>query len=232
MLIAVEGIDGSGKTSLIKYLCQTGIKIGKRKFVRSVLKFPTRNGFYSLTPPHIREQIQSFLDKEKPVDDITSATHFQFLHSFDKLSNSSIVMNMKTHCDDMCFLLDRYTLSGLAYGINDLINFGVDKSDAINIMLGMSEAITPPDIHLVIDIDPELALKRIIERGKSLELYENIEMLEKINRNYLMFANILKSDFNQKVLVVRYTESMEIYDLAGLVSTELELFAEYEGMKI
>lgn len=70
---------------------------------------------------------------------------------------------------------DRYFLSSIAYGAIEC-----DLEWLVNI----NSPFLMPDLTIYLDIDAATAAKRIIDNGRSIELFEKAEVLDKVRRNY------------------------------------------------
>ena len=74
-------------------------------------------------------------------------------------------------------LHDRHMLCFLAYAHA----YGIKNIQTIKSLLNI---IKNPDLTLYFDIPPEIAVKRIIERGEPINKHENIETLSKVREGY------------------------------------------------
>ncbi len=163
MFIVIEGIDGSGKTSLSNNLVKKLNELGKisirfseptnyesGKFIRKFLK-----GEVSLSK---KEQINAFLsDRENSVK-------MNILPALEKNQN---------------VILDRYYFSTAAYQASE------EFSPEVILNLNLSKNFPKPDLLFYIEVQPEIALKRINNRNNQREIFESIEELTKINSNFL-----------------------------------------------
>ncbi len=179
--ISVDGIDGSGKTTQIKFIEEWFknrgfcVKLGKEpsdgvygKKIREILEgrssapkdpFDFQKLFIKDRKDHIKKDILPWIKKEKNV-----------------------------------YITDRYLLSTLAYGVAE----GVDYEDFLkeheNIL---KDDFIIPDLMLVLVLDPDEALKRIKIRNKgslNLEYFEKKkEILKKANDAFLYLSNKFKN---------------------------------------
>lgn len=169
MFVVLEGIDGSGKTTLSENLIHSLNKIETKAvrfsepthfetglFIRKFLK-----GEITLSP---KEQIEFFLkDRELSV-------------------TKNILPNLKSN---LIVVLDRYYYSTSAYQASE----DYSALDILNINLNRN--FPKPDLLFFIDIKPINALERISKRGTTKEVFESIEQLTKI---YTNFKNVLPKD--------------------------------------
>jgi len=157
MLIAIEGIDGSGKTSLAKFLEK---KLKKLGFDAILFKEPTKSKYGrkimesdNLSP---EEELELFiLDRKYDVEN----------NILPALREGKIV------------LMDRYYYSTMAYQ-------GALGLDVEEIRRRNEEIAPEPDLVIFLDIDPEKAISRITRRGKA-DRFENTDYLKKVREIFL-----------------------------------------------
>lgn len=182
--IALEGIDGSGKTTqvelLAKYFAQRGDVI--------VTSEPKMDGFGGVL-------IQQIFQAKVHIPPVA----FQHLLTANRLVNHQEVVlpglqSGKTVLSDRCFW------SALAYGIMDL---GVDySSEAATHMLvaqsvlSMYHQITQPDIIFYLDISATTAMQRLKQRDdQQMTVYEKKEKLQKVVKGYRWLAKNFPGSF-------------------------------------
>ncbi len=167
MFIAVEGIDGSGKTTLCN-----GLKyhMEKRGFKVYLTKEPTGD-----PSNYVGDDISLFLKFT-----LDRYDHQRLI--LEKLRSGYIVIS------------DRYILSSYSYQMDGIKEFFGDEKPALEWMDTVSRVITVrPDINILLDIDPEIALRRIASRPGKDE-FENLETLRRARENYLKMENTEKVD--------------------------------------
>jgi len=155
VLIAVDGIDGAGKTTIVKFLAE---ELKKRGYKVATFKEPTDSEWgrrvrqEKLKP---EEELELFLkDREWNVEN----------NIIPALSSGKIV------------ILDRYYYSTIAYqGAR-----GID----LDLIKKLNERFPKPDLVIILDVSPETALKRIKGRGAP-DKFERIEFLKKVRENFL-----------------------------------------------
>lgn len=157
MLIAIEGIDGSGKTSLARYLEKKLKEIG---FDTILLKEPTKSEYGkkimksdNLSP---EEELELFiLDRKYDVE-------------------NNILPALR---DGKLVIMDRYYYSTMAY--QGALGLSVEEIRKKN------EEIAPkPDLVIFLDIDPEKAVRRVSRRGKP-DRFENPDYLKRVREIFL-----------------------------------------------
>src|SRR5215468_6778681 len=171
-LFAVEGIDGSGKTTqaqrLARYCQEKGLSYILSKEPTSgkygqLIRNSASRGRLSVAEEieillkdrreHVEQVIQPALDEEKVV------------------------------------ILDRYYFSNAAYQ-------GAQGADP-EVILSRNEAFAPqPDLLVILDVSPQTGLQRIRERGDEPNKFETLDSLERaraifnqINRPYKVALN-------------------------------------------
>nr|5XB5_A Chain A, Thymidylate kinase [Aquifex aeolicus VF5]5XB5_B Chain B, Thymidylate kinase [Aquifex aeolicus VF5] len=163
MLIAFEGIDGSGKTTqakkLYEYLKQKGYFV-------SLYREPGGT--------KVGEVLREILLTEE-LDERTELLLFEASRS--KLIEEKIIPDLKR---DKVVILDAFVLSTIAYQ-------GYGKGLDVEFIKNLNEFATrgvKPDITLLLDIPVDIALRRLKEKNR----FENKEFLEKVRKGFLELA--------------------------------------------
>ena len=176
MLIAIEGIDGAGKTTNAHFLKE---ELEKRGFKVVVLKEPTNSEWGK----KIRESVNSRLSPEEELElFILDRKHDVEHNIIPALKEGKIV------------IMDRYYYSNVAYqgarGLN------VEEIKKIN------EEIAPkPDLVILLDVDPEKGVERIKNRGDRPNEFEDMEYLQKVREIFLSVKddNVIVVDANREL---------------------------------
>jgi len=156
MFLAIEGIDGSGKSTQARMLVQWLRKQG-RKAVRT--REPTQS--------ETGELLRGILRKHTDIDPKAMA----FLFLADRIEHAS---RIKAALDEgKIVVCDRYILSTLAYQSAQ----GLD----LKWLKGLHEGILQPDLTFILDLDPEVSMQRL----RSDEKFERIEFQKKVRDKYL-----------------------------------------------
>ena len=166
--IVFEGIDGAGKTTQIKLLCEALEKHGIRC---STTVEPTDLP----TGKELRRALSGELPKT-PVEMAKLFAADRAAHNIDP--NKGIE---KTLSEGYSVVSDRYYYSSLAYQGAEL---GYDKVAALNLE---NPHIRRPDLCIFLDLTPEKSLERIGSRGEQAEIYENYDYL---TRTRTMFFDV------------------------------------------
>lgn len=180
--IALEGIDGSGKTIQSKLLAESLIKKGKEVFL-------TKNPTDSPLGKFIRKMLQGKID--------IPLVSFQYIFSADRqIQQLDIVEHLKK---GDTVISDRYFWSSVAYGVAD--KEGVDyensaKQEVIaQSILSMYNQFIVPDATFYLDASIKTGLSRRHDTDKEKELYENTEKLKKIEKGYKWLLQEFPKEF-------------------------------------
>jgi dTMP kinase len=170
-LIALEGIDGSGKTVQAQLLAQNLIKQGKRVFL-------TKNPTDGPIGQFIRQALQGKID--------VPMVSFQYLFSADRqIQQLEVVEHLK---NGETVITDRYFWSAVAYGPAD--KAGVDYENEAKYqliaqgVLSMYHQFIVPDVTFYLDVSVQTGLSRRHDSVKEKELYENSEKMAKVEKGY------------------------------------------------
>jgi dTMP kinase len=185
LYIAVEGIDGSGKTTQITALKKYFIKHGKKVTITSE---PQSN---SVVGKIIRQVLSSQI-KLPPAA-------FQYLYSADRVVNQENVVKPALE-SGTTVLSHRSFWSVIPYGVMDK---GLDNYDEKNAqilavaqgLLSMYHQFIAPDITFYLHVPVDVAMERLHEMDKEKEIYEKREKLERIFQGYEWQLNQFPKEF-------------------------------------
>jgi len=165
-LITIEGIDGSGKSTLVDALSATDIGIEPDRLCKT--REPTNDAIGRL----IREQL---------ADDSFSTISELHLFVADHAHHIETTINPALE-NGTVVLCDRYLDSRIAYQAVGLEGISEDLLDYI---YDLHQPWTKnPDLTLLIDTDPTTAIDRL----STAEKFETMSLLEKIRENYIELA--------------------------------------------
>lgn len=160
-LLVVEGLDGSGKSTLMRELESECRAAGR---VCCCSREPTQ-GEWGLKLRESARQGRLSLEEELDLFVRDRAEHVRALIT-PALSRGEVV------------ILDRYYFSNAAYQ-------GARGADPAGI-LERNEAFAPqPDLVLLLDCDPDCSLRRIQSRGNQPDAFEKRESLARVRQIYL-----------------------------------------------
>ncbi|MBQ8179158.1 MAG: thymidylate kinase [Candidatus Methanomethylophilaceae archaeon] len=149
----VEGMDGSGKSSVAEML-ESGLRaMGRRVMV--------------ITHPNTDTFVGRLERRSLTVDGKAALVVTTGLYITDVLHSISVMRFRGRRYDDIVFV--RY-IGAVAYLPDSVC---VTAYDAIAKILPM------PDVKLFVDVDAATAARRIIERGDEMEVFESEERLER-----------------------------------------------------
>jgi dTMP kinase len=175
--IALEGIDGAGKTSLIKLLNE---KISGLGITTHITAEPTKN--------YIGKHIREILLGEREGDEKTIAALF-LADRIDHLTNPTYGM-MGQLGKGETVISDRYYLSSYAYHVPHV---SLDWVIAAN---SICAALRRPDLTFFIDISVEESLRRLTASRDQLDKYENERRITEVRQNYYAAIEKVKSEEN------------------------------------
>ncbi len=162
-LIALEGIDGAGlstqSAALVDRLKSSGVEA-------VLTKEPTEGAVGRL----IRDVLSGRVAIPPP--------SLALLFAADRMDHVESVISPALDRGEVV-VTDRYLLSSLAYQGLDLPTGWVEE---------INRFAPRPDLWIVLDADPEVALRRIRSRGGDLEMYESARILGRIRERFLSLA--------------------------------------------
>lgn len=175
LYIAVEGIDGSGKSTQVDSLRNWFKKKGKEVVVTSE---PRKTG--SIVGNLIRDVLANKIE--------LTALCFQSLYSAERvLNHESIVIPALKY--GKVVLSHRCFWSAVAYGVFDKGEtiYTQENSNVIMVANGILSKyyqFITPDFTFYLDVSAETAIDRIIKMGKKREIYEERKKLSRIIAGY------------------------------------------------
>jgi len=181
--IAFEGIDGAGLTTNAKLL---SLWLRKKGFSVLLTKEPT-NG-------PIGKLIRHYLKKDLSMPEVDA-----LLFAADRAEHFKKVIAPALR-DNKIVICDRYVESSIAYQSAE----GLDEKwiEEINV------CVPRPDLTIILDVDPSVALNRIENRVKTLgvskEKFERIQFLRRVRSIYRKRAE------EQKYVVIDATPPIKI----------------------
>lgn len=180
-LIALEGIDGSGKSTQAAYLCGRLEKEGIRCY-RTME--PTDSPIGAL--------IRQILRGEMKTDNRVIAGLF-VADRLDHLLNAENGIASKVEAG-MTVVSDRYYFSSYAYNSVDMpMDWVIQANEP-------SSRILRPALNVFIDIEPDAALERIAKNRVRQELFETKARLELVRENYRKAFELLRDE--EQVVII------------------------------
>ena len=188
LFIALEGIDGSGKSSQTKILARKLEDAGHKVFTT-----------FEPTDGAIGSIIRNILKGEMKVNEHTIAALFVA----DRLDHLLHETNgiVKKLAEGYTVITDRYYFSSYAYhGTHVDMNWVIQAN-------AMSAKICRPDVNIFIDVAPETSMQRVQKRTAA-ELYETLENLTKVRENFLSAFALLGHQEN--IFITNGNRSLEL----------------------
>lgn len=165
--IAIEGIDGCGKGTVITRLTQDLFNANKDNHI-----FLTRE-------PYKRDWLKDFLSRLDPLSQGEDALK---LFVEDRTKHCAIMKTMLNK--GSIILCDRYKYSTYAYQMAQDMPF--EKIHELH------KELLVPDLTIVIDIPVEEAVRRMTEgREQDAHAFHKAEFLAKVRENYLKLKELL-----------------------------------------
>ena len=189
LFIALEGIDGSGKSTQTKILARKLEDAGHKVYTT-----------FEPTEGAIGTIIRNILKGEMKADEHIIAALF-VADRLDHLLNETNGI-IKKLGEGFTVITDRYYFSSYAYhGAHVDMNWVIAAN-------AMSAKICRPDVNLFIDVAPETSIQRVQKRTAT-ELYETLENLTKVRTNFLdafsklgQMENIFITDGNRALELI------------------------------
>lgn len=185
--IVFEGIDGSGKSTQLKnfskYLTQNNIE--------NTTDFEPTDGV-------IGKEIRKILSGAEKVSPETIALLFAADRVEHIKRKGGILDRLK---NGITVLSDRYYFSSYAY---QMVDMPLDWVMEIN-KIAREQA--KPDLHIFVDVEPDVCLDRIAKNRTSTEIFENKTRLTLARENFLKI--IEKTKDSENVLVIDGNRDLE-----------------------
>ncbi len=199
--IVLEGLDGSGKTSIARRLYQFLIE----KNIDAILtKEPTEN-FHRVAE----------LEGKR---DYLSSMRLFFEFTADRIVHSEIIG--KWISEGKIVVCDRFLYSSLAYQGTIIRTKFEPQDDGIRWMREVSRVIhLKPEICIYLDIDPETAMNRISRRMDSASGFEELEFLRSVRNTYLTLPECLENNIDASMSLEDTLESVKL-----IINSKLRLW--------
>ncbi|ARD83955.1 dTMP kinase [Ferroplasma acidiphilum] len=205
MFITIEGIDGSGKTTLVNSL---------RKIF---------NNIHFTREPTDKFQLANLKTLSTP----SNSFYNFFLFTYDRLEHQEEINGYKN------VICDRYLASSIAYEGPMIEGLFGDRKETVLWMMEVSKMLKLPDMIIYLDANLDVALERIRNsrknlnfRGKQLSILEEREGLKAIQDYYEYFLGNMKM-FTQKQIKIEKIDansSMEdvLYKAENIINKTIE----------
>lgn len=177
IFIVVDGIDGSGKSEIVKML--HNYLFSKHKKHRILTTREPTGGKYG-------KQLRKMLSEEKePKSSSEKMTELFIKDREQHLKNTIEPFLRKLNEHEMNIVLcDRYYYSTIAFQGAQ----GIDMA----YLVSKNKSFRKPDIAFILDVEPSIALERIAYRKK--EKFEQLDFMKKIRANFLELPKLLSDN--------------------------------------
>ena len=177
LFIVADGIDGSGKSEIVKML--HNYLFSKQKNYRILTTREPTNGKYG-------KLIREMLKKENNLKSSSKKLMDLFIKDREEhLKNIIEPFLKKNDKNELNIVLcDRYYYSTIAFQGAQ----GLKLKDLIIENKGFRK----PDIAFILDVEPSIALKRIEYRAK--EKFEKLDFMKKIRQKFLQLPKLLEDN--------------------------------------
>ncbi|HET6996921.1 MAG TPA: dTMP kinase [Chitinophagaceae bacterium] len=173
--IALEGIDGSGKSTQVKLLSD---KLKKEGFKIYTTFEPTDSPIGSLIKNIFRHRIEA---------DHRTIAGLYVADRLDHLLNKTNGILKKME-EGYTVITDRYYFSSYAYqGTHMSLDWVIQANS-------LSADLLRPDLTVFIDVPPEVCMQRLSEGRDIIQLYESLENLHNVRSKYLEAFEKLKNE--------------------------------------
>lgn len=177
VFIALEGIDGSGKSSQAKTLAERLTTAGHKVYAT-----------FEPTDSFIGSIIRNILRGNMKADERVIAGLF-VADRLNHLLNETDGLLKKLQ-EGYTVITDRYYLSSYAYNGTHIDMDWVMQANS------MSAQILRPDVNIFIDVPPAVSMQRISAARQGTELYETLENLQNVRNKYFEAFDKLKAEEN------------------------------------
>ncbi len=188
LFIVLDGLDGSGKGEMITRLHNYLFNKSKRFRILT-----TREPTYGKYGKKIRE----LLEKDtSPMENAEKMTELYVKDREDHV-NKIIKPFLSNQRDNECNILlsDRYYYSTIA--------FQHTQGMSLDRLIKINKQFPKPDLCIILDLPPELALNRISKTKRKKEKFEKLQFMRKLRKNFLE----LKNHINDNITIIDASKS-------------------------
>ena len=208
--IAIEGIDGCGKSSFIKKLSEMNL-------------FNDYNVLYDCSPynSEVTKVIRNMLKNEYKLSDKVLHKELLSLFMLDNHIHGNEVTKFLSNNVKNLVITDRYIASTFAYQ-----SLNAKFKDIVK-MTKKYNGITCPGLILYFDISPKISLERVNNRGEAKEIFEKTEILERVKNNYYTAFKILDKLTEKNICIASIDASLskdEVFSIAFRLINEYLTF--------
>ncbi len=219
-LIVIEGLDGSGKDTILSELLPQFYQEGNS----SVLFRSKYQKVARTREPTQSSESGRWLIKRLVDGTLGEATPYEVATNYieDRVAHSKEIATLKNF--GYLVLTSRYDLSTYAYQGSQGLDF---EELYLKHQYGPQGALIP-DLTILVDVSVDTALSRIAGRSQTREFFEKKQWLEKIHRNYHQACEALRAKDGRCIEVVSGEGTREAC-LEKVEGTIKKYFAEKFG---
>lgn len=166
IFIAIEGIDGSGKSTQAKNIAKRLEAEGHKVYLT-----------FEPTDMRIGKMIRSILGGKEKADEKVIAALFAADRLDHILHETQGIL--KKLAEGYIVITDRYYFSSYAYHGAHLDMDWVIASNQ------MAAKILKPTVNIFVDVSPEVAMQRINANRETVEIYETLDNLKAVQSQYV-----------------------------------------------
>ena len=172
--IVLDGLDGSGKgemlTKLQTYLQEKGYNV-----------FVTQEPSESVYGKQIRKQLQEDTDPEKDAEKLLNL----YIKDREEHLKKEIIPFLQNH-QKAIVLCDRYYYATIAY--QSIQGIPVEE------IIQKNQHFKQPDLALILNVNPDVALERINKARNQTEKFEQLEFMQKLQKRFLELKELLQDN--------------------------------------
>ena len=201
--IAVDGLDGSGKTTCINYLKEYFESLGKKVYLTKAIG----SGFSGWGFRQIL--LSGELIDQNVTNLLTIACHISSINEINSLRKTSEELG-----EDIVIIHDRYLASYWAYNyLNPMLCSNEETKNKslmlFNSYLNINDKELQPDLYLFIDVDPVTAKERIDKRNKK-KVYADLKPIEYFEKLKESFEDYFETNLVKRIIIDNNTNDVEV----------------------
>lgn len=201
--IAVDGLDGSGKTTCINYLKEYFESLGKKVYLTKAIG----SGFGGWEFRQIL--LSGELVDQNVTNLLTIACHISSINEINSLRKTSEELG-----EDTIIIHDRYLASYWAYNyLNPMLSSNEEiKNKSLmlfNSYLNINDKELQPDLYFYINVDPSIAKERIDKRNEK-KVYADLKPIEYFEKLKESFDDYFETNLVKRVTIDNNTNDIEV----------------------